>query len=72
MEDETDSVAIKKCIGWKPKMYSFLVYNNSEHEKVKNNKNVVKKIIYSEYKDLLLNKKYLIYSMNRIHVRIME
>ena len=72
MEDETGSVAIKKCIRWQPKMYFFLVYNNSEHEKVKNNKNVVKKIIYSEYKDLLLNKKYLIYSMNRIHVRIMK
>ena len=72
MEDETGSAAIKKCIRWKSKMYSFMVYNNSEHEKVKNNKNVVKKIIYSEYKDLLLNKKYLIYSMNRIHVRIMK
>ena len=32
---ETGGVAIKKLVGLKPKMYSFLVDSNSEHKKSK-------------------------------------
>ena len=46
-------------------MYSFVV-DNSEHEKPKDvNINVVAKISHIEYKDVLLNNKYLRHSMNR-------
>ena len=31
MKDETTGVAIKECVGLKPKMYSLLVDENSEH-----------------------------------------
>ena len=31
MKDETTGVAIKGCVVLKPKMYSFLVEENSEH-----------------------------------------
>ena len=46
MKDETGSVAIKEFFKLKPKMYSFSVDNNSEHEKAEGvNKNVGEKII---------------------------
>ena len=49
-------------------MYSNLVEDNSEHKKAKSvNKNVVTTISHNEHKDVLLNKKCLIHSMNRIH-----
>ena len=35
MEDETADLAIKEFVELKPKMYSNLVENNSEHKKVK-------------------------------------
>ena len=55
------NVAIKELV------YSFLVDNNSEYKKAKGlNKNVSEKITHSEYKVVLLNKKCLRYSMNRI------
>ena len=42
MKDETAEVTIKEFVGLKPKMYSFLVYDSSEHKKAKDvNKNVV-------------------------------
>ena len=42
MKDETVSVAIEEFFGLNPKMYSYLVDDNSEHKKVKVvNKNVV-------------------------------
>ena len=48
-------------------MYSYLVDDNSEHEKLKDvNRNVVATIRHDEYKDVLLNKKCLRHSMNRI------
>ena len=66
-EDETGEVAIEEFVGLKSKMYSFLVDNSSEHKKAKAvSKNVVEKITHSEYKDVLLNKKCLRHSMNRI------
>ena len=48
-------------------MYLFLVYDNIEHRKAKGlNKNVVATISHNKYKDILLNKKCLRHSMNRI------
>ena len=66
MKDETGGVAIKEFVGLKPKMYSFLVDDNSGNKKVKGvNRNVVATISHSEYKDVLLNNKSLRHSMNR-------
>ena len=48
-------------------MYLYLVNDNSEHKNAKGvNKNVVVTIGHNEYKDVLLNKKCLRQSMNRI------
>ena len=48
-------------------MYSCLVGDSGEHKKVKNlNKNIVATISHGEYKDVLLNNKYLRHSINRI------
>ena len=59
MKDETAGVALEEFVGLKPKMYSHLVDDNSEHKKTKGVKrNVVATISHSEYKDVLLNKKY--------------
>ena len=45
----------KEFAGSKPKVYSFLVNDNSEHKKAKGvNKNVVERISHSEHKDVLL------------------
>ena len=48
-------------------MYLFLVDDSSEHKKAKDvNKNTVGTISHGEYKGVLLNKKCLRHSMNRI------
>ena len=48
-------------------MYSPLVDDNSKHKKTKNvNKNVVLTKNHNEYKDILLTKKCLTHSVNRI------
>ena len=53
---ETGAVAIEKIVGLKPKMYLFLVDDNSEHKKRKGvNRNVVATISHNEYKNVLLN-----------------
>ena len=68
MEDETTGVAIEEFVGLKPKMYSYLVDDNSEHKKAKGvNKILVARISHKEYKYVLLNKICLRHSMNRIH-----
>ena len=60
MKDETASVVIEEFVGLKPKMYSDLVDDNSQHKKAKGiNKNVVAAISHNEYKDVMLNKKCL-------------
>ena len=42
MKDKAAAVAIKEFVGLKPKMYSYLVNDNSEHKKAKRvNRNVV-------------------------------
>ena len=51
---------LKNVTGLKPKMYSFLVDNNSGYKNAKSvNENVVATISYNEYKDVLLNNKCL-------------
>ena len=67
MKDETAGVAIEEFAGLNPKMYSYLVDDNSEHKKAKCvNRNVVATISHNEYKDVLLNKNILRHSMYRI------
>ena len=67
MKYETSGVAIQKIFGLKPKMYSYLVDDNIEHKKAKGvSKNIVATRSHNECKDVLLNKKCLRYSMNRI------
>ena len=58
MKDETAGIVIAQFARLKPKMYSYLVNDNSEHKKTKGvNRNVVAKLSHNEYKDVLLNKK---------------
>ena len=67
MKDKTAGVATKVFVGLKPKMYSFLVDDSSQHKKAKGvNKNDVAKISHNEYKDVLLNNKCLRHLANRI------
>ena len=67
MKDETILVEIEEFVGLKPKMYSYLVDDNSECKKAKGvNKNAVVIISHNEYKCVMLNKKCLRYLMNRI------
>ena len=67
IKDETPGVAIEEFVGLKPKIYSHLVNDNSEHKEGKSvNKNVVATINQNKYKDVSLNKKCLRHSMNRI------
>ena len=66
IKDETRGVVIEEFVGLKPKIYSFLV-DSSEHKKAKGvNKNVVTTLSHNEYKDILLNNKWIRHSMNRI------
>ena len=66
MKVETGGVASEEFIGLKPKIYSFLKDNN-EHKKAKGvNRNVVATITLNKYKNVLLNKKSLRHSINRI------
>ena len=66
-KDETGGVAIEELFGLKPKKYLFLVDCNSDPKKAKRvNRNVVATISHNEYKDVLLNNKFLTHSMNRV------
>ena len=70
MKDETSGVGIEKFFGLKTTMYSFLVDDNSDHKKVKGlNRGVVVTISHNEYKDVLLNNKYLRHLTNRIQIK---
>ena len=67
MKDETAGVAIEEFVRVKPKVYLYLVNDNTEHKKTKDvNKNIVATIGHNEYKDVLWNKKCLGHSMNGI------
>ena len=60
MKDEITGVAIEEFVGLKPRMYSYLVDDNSEHKQAKKvNKNIVATTSHNKYKDVLLNKKCL-------------
>ena len=53
MKDETAGVAIKEFVGLKPKMYSFIIGDSSEHKKAKIvKKNVVFTVSHGKYKDV--------------------
>ena len=68
MKDETRGVAIEEFVGFKAKMYLFLLGDNSEHKKAKGvSRNVVAIISHNEYEDALWNNKCLKQSMNRIY-----
>ena len=59
MKDEVVGVAIKELVVLKPKMYSFLVDDSSEHKKARGvNRNVVATISNDEHKDVLLKKMF--------------
>ena len=67
MKDETAGFVIEEFPGLKPKMYSCLVDDNSKHKKAKGvNRYIVATIRHNEYKSVLLSKKCLRHSMNRI------
>ena len=66
MKDETGVVAIEEFVGLKPKMYSFLVDDKSEHKKAKGMNRSVVTAIHNEYKDVLLNNRCVRHSMKRI------
>ena len=51
---------IDELVGLKQKMFRFLVDDISEHKKAKvDNRSAVEKITHNEYKDELLNNKFL-------------
>ena len=57
MKYETNGVPINEFVRLKPKIYSFLADDSSEHENAKDmNKNIVATIIHGDYKDVLFNK----------------
>ena len=65
MKDET--CGVKEFLGFKPKIYSFLVDDCYENKKTKGlNKKVVEKITYIGCKYFLLNKKCFRHLINRI------
>ena len=67
IRDGPAGVAIEEFVESKPNMYSYLLDDNSEHKKAKVvNRNVVTTINHDEYKDVLLNEKFLRHSINRI------
>ena len=67
MKDETAGIATEIFVRLKLKMSSYLVNANTENKKAKDvNRNVAAAIGHNEYKDILLYKKCLRHSMNRI------
>ena len=66
MKDELGDVAGEEVDGLKPKFYLIVVSDSSEYKKAKGaNKKAVAKKSHNEYKDVLLNKKYLRHSIKR-------
>ena len=67
IKDETTGAVIEELVKLKPKIYSYLVDDNSELKKAKGvNKKVAATISHNEYKDVLSKEKCLRQSMNRI------
>ena len=66
IKDEAGGVAIEEFVRLKPKIYSFLVDDNSEHKKARGvNRSVIATMSHTEYKDVSLNNKCLRHSMSR-------
>ena len=54
MKYEADGVVIEEFFGLKPKMYLYLLNDNSEYKKAKDvNRNIVATINHNEYKDVM-------------------
>lgn len=67
MKNESGGVAIKECVGLKPKIYLLLVSWYLEYKQAKIvNRNVIATISHGEYKDVLMNKKSLSHLLNWI------
>ena len=67
MKDETACAMIEELVGLKSKMYSFLVDDNSQHEKAYSvNKKDVARKVHNEYGNVSQNNNTR-HSMNRIH-----
>ena len=66
MKDKTAGVTIEEFVGLKPKMYLYLIDDNGEHKKAKGvTRNVLATISHNEYKDVLFNKNFLRFFMNK-------
>ena len=62
---------LKNLLDWRQNTYLFLIDDTNEQKKAKGvNKNVAARIDHGEYKNILLNKKCLRYSINRIKLNI--
>ena len=62
---------LKNSLDWRQNMYLFLIDDTNEQKKAKGvNKNGAARIDHGEYKNVLLNKKCLRYSINRIKLNI--
>ena len=67
MKHETSVALTEEFVRLKPKMYSFLVDDNSEHKKANSvNRNVAATINSDKYENVWLNNKCLKHSRNRI------
>ena len=66
MKNQNCGVAITEFVGMKPKMYSLLVDDKSEHKIAKQAYRIFETLSRNEYKDVLLNNTFLRHSMNRI------
>ena len=69
MKDETAGAATEEFVRLKSKMCSYFTDDNSEHKKARGFK---QRCCHNEYKDVLLNKKCLRYSMNRFKEKTIE
>ena len=65
-KNQNCDVAITEFVGMKPKMYSLLVDDKSEHKIAKQAYRIFETLSRNEYKDVLLNNTFLRHSMNRI------
>ena len=78
MKDEKTGVAIEEFVGFKPKMYSLLVDDSSDHKKANGvNKSGLLTISHGEYEGVLLDNECLRHSMirfqnNNHRIRIYE
>ena len=68
MKDDTCSMPINGFVRLKSKMYIFFTEENHESKKAKDiGKNIVDdKLRYEDYKNVLFNRSYMRYEMNRI------